>query len=165
VSTDEIKHVSGMLLYFDDPHGAHLENQRRNQLEHISSDLYAAMPPVNAAWDAATLESVIDIPSSDDVLGFLRGEVDIEVTPKKVGDCTAAEFRQIGEFMRAVICLQEVEHALFTQIADALPENPPPGVPIGTFRNITDLVAEYRGFAAELLAEHIAYRKGQGKET
>jgi hypothetical protein len=106
------------ILYHDDEHGIEIEAKGRRELEAIVSEFgHPGEAPLRM------LNPLVDIPNTTDVLGVLRGNVELSVTHKPLGRCIMADLQRLADFRLAFICLNEVEGDFLAEVAQAMPND------------------------------------------
>jgi hypothetical protein len=98
-----------LIRYIDDPSEGELESQRRGQLQATRFD-----------WMTPGVEEG-PVPSTADVLGVLRGDVELSVTYKPRNQLTLLDRQQLGDFLVAGSCLHALEADF---ILEVFPETP-----------------------------------------
>jgi hypothetical protein len=89
-----------VVIFYHEPtdvQGCILEARRRREIEAIQDEMDLERVLTTGRGFAA--ESIMPIPNTSDVLGVLKGEVNLARNYKKLGTCSQAEAERIQEFL------------------------------------------------------------------
>jgi hypothetical protein len=81
----------------NDPQGCALELSRRLDIEALQDDTDVERLIMDKG--AAAVETLIPIPNTTDVLGVLKGEVDLNPSYKRLGECGIEEAQMVKDFL------------------------------------------------------------------
>jgi hypothetical protein len=107
------------ILYHDDDYGMVQEAKAREQLENFGSEM--PVPTLEQGFSSITLPSVVDVPSTTDVLGVLLGDVEFRVDYKPATRCSLEDVGQIADFFMALQCLTEIESEFINEVHHLMP--------------------------------------------
>ena len=81
----------------NDPEGCALELARRRDIEALQDD--TDLERLIMDRGAAAKKAIVPIPNTTDVLGVLKGEVDLTPSYKRLGECGIAEAQMVKDFL------------------------------------------------------------------